>query len=134
MFEMYEEVIIASFTAGKVEDITKKRITEIYNSDFKNELFEIVKKRKLIPFVAKFLISLELDTMFWSKELDKFRVRNKNAFIAIFSGVIFSLIWFIIRPGFSNLFFVSEIEPMIVGFIIAAIIHIYGMKSFSVKN
>ncbi len=65
---------------------------------------------------------------------DKFRVSNKTAFIEIFSGVIFSLIWFIIRPGFSNLFFVSEIEPMIVGFIIAAIIHIYGMKSFSVKN
>ncbi len=55
----------------------------------------------------------------------KYKVNGKFALIEILIGVCVSIIWLIFRNRFNG--FLSTIEPMIVGFSVALVIHLFGV-------
>jgi len=61
------------------------------------------------------------------------RITNKCAFIESTFAILSSLTWLIIRPMFSSVEIISEIEPMIVGLFIAIIIHLFGIRHYRRK-
>ncbi len=61
---------------------------------------------------------------------DKLRISNKYALIESLSAIFSSLLWIFLRPYFMDNSILSEIEPMIVGMVIAVVIHLFGMYKF----
>ena len=59
---------------------------------------------------------------------EKYKVSNKTAFYEIIISILASLVWLVIRPGFSNVYILSDIEPMIMGLITAVGIHLFNLK------
>jgi len=58
---------------------------------------------------------------------EKLKVSNRTAFYEIIISIAASLIWLLIRPGFSEIKYINEIEPMIIGLAAACIIHSYNL-------
>jgi SSS family solute:Na+ symporter len=58
---------------------------------------------------------------------DKFRISNKHALIESITAVSSSIAWLFLRPYFAESIILSEIEPMIVGMIVAVALHIWGL-------
>ncbi len=59
----------------------------------------------------------------------KFRISNRFAIIESISAISASLVWMVIKPQLEEIKVFSEIEPMIVGLIVALIIHLYGVNN-----
>lgn len=57
-----------------------------------------------------------------------FKIDKNYAIAEIILGVSGSLIWFFVRPLFADTNLVSQIEPMIVGLVLALIVHLKGLK------
>ena len=53
----------------------------------------------------------------------KLRVSNKIILIEMIASVLSSIAWYFVRNNFSNISFVNEIEPMLVGLFFAVIVH-----------
>jgi SSS family solute:Na+ symporter len=64
----------------------------------------------------------------------KLKVNNKIALLEIIIGVSSSLIWLLVRDNFSQYEFLSQIEPMIIGLMLALIIHFWGMLNLKYKD
>ena len=62
-----------------------------------------------------------------SAYLEKFRISNKYALIESVVAVSSSIAWLFFRPYFGDVFILSEIEPMIVGMLVALFIHLWGL-------
>ncbi len=63
------------------ENITEAERQEIVNQYRKigrDEFYSGSQKKKILPFVAKTMIMLELDTEYWSNILDLYRKRNRS--------------------------------------------------------
>lgn len=58
----------------------------------------------------------------------RFRINSKYAVLESISAVSASIIWMIIRPQLTGNTFAVEIEPMIVGMIVAVSIHLFAVK------
>ena len=58
------------------------------------------------------------------------RITNKYAIIESTFAIVSSLIWLLIRPFFAMVKILSEIEPMIVGMLIAVTIHLLGIRKY----
>lgn len=63
---------------------------------------------------------------------EKFRIGGKWPLYEIIGGSGSSVLWFAIRPAFSDSF-LSEIEPMIIGLITASTIHFAGMYVYKTR-
>ena len=59
---------------------------------------------------------------------EKLRISNKYALLEVIAAVSASVIWMILRPLVATDTFVTEIEPMIVGMIVAISIHLFAIK------
>ncbi len=57
----------------------------------------------------------------------KFRISNKMAFYEIIIGVVASISWLILRDNFSQNNFLYQLEPMIIGLVLAILIHLFGL-------
>lgn len=75
----------------------------------------------IIPGIVLLVISA------YSKAL---RITNKYALIESIFAITASLIWLLIRPLFAMVQIISEIEPMIVGMLIAVTIHLLGIRKY----
>jgi solute:Na+ symporter, SSS family len=64
-----------------------------------------------------------------SSYYEKYRISNKIAFYEILIGVSTSIIWLLVRDKFSHYVFISQLEPMIIGLVLALLIHLFGLKS-----
>lgn len=62
------------------------------------------------------------------------RTESTIVIIEIITAFAASLLWYIIRDNFQNIFILNEIEPMITGLIAATIIHITGLILKKVKS
>jgi SSS family solute:Na+ symporter len=58
---------------------------------------------------------------------EKFRISNKYAFIESVAAVSSSITWLFLRPYLAENQILFEIEPMIIGMLVAVIIHIWGL-------
>ncbi|MFH1197039.1 MAG: sodium:solute symporter family protein [bacterium] len=56
----------------------------------------------------------------------KFLVTPRIALIEILAGSIGSLGWYLIRSQFMNVAIISDVEPLLVGFVAASIVHLIG--------
>ncbi len=63
-----------------------------------------------------------------SSYYQKLRVSNNIALFEILIGIASSVIWLFIRQYFSHNEFLSQLEPMIIGLVLAVITHLYGLK------
>jgi len=63
----------------------------------------------------------------------RFRISSKYAVIETVCAVSASIIWMLVRPLFSHNTFTAEVEPMIIGMIVAASIHLYAVKKNQMK-
>ena len=63
-----------------------------------------------------------------SSYYQKLRVSNNIALFEILIGVASSVVWLFIRQYFSHNEFLSQLEPMIIGLVLAVLIHLYGLK------
>jgi SSS family solute:Na+ symporter len=63
-----------------------------------------------------------------SSYYQKLRVSNNIALFEILVGITSSLIWLFTRQYFSDNQFLSQLEPMIIGLLLAVITHLYGLK------
>ncbi len=63
-----------------------------------------------------------------------FRISNNYALTETLLAVFSSIAWLYIRPQFADNTFLSEIEPMIVGMLVAVSIHLIGILSKSRKS
>lgn len=63
-----------------------------------------------------------------SSYYQKLRVSNKIALFEIVIGIASSLIWLFIKQYFSHNEFLSQLEPMIIGLVLAVTTHLYGLK------
>lgn len=61
----------------------KKLIIRKYCHEGKDAFFNEAKKKKVLPFVAKTLVELNLDVDFWGEILDSYRKRNKTILSAL---------------------------------------------------
>ena len=61
----------------------------------------------------------------------KFRINNKLALIESVSAVIASALWMLMKPQFQNIEILSEIEPMIIGIVVALSIHLVGVARYN---
>ena len=73
-----EIVIHTALDFAPISDSTKHKIKEIYPL-IKSELFFQCEKRKMLPFVAKLMIQLGIDTNGWRGVLESYRARNRKA-------------------------------------------------------
>lgn len=55
----------------------KNLVIDKYQNYGKNAFYDAAKKKKILPFVAKALFGLGLDTNFWGEILDDYRKRNE---------------------------------------------------------
>ena len=58
---------------------------------------------------------------------ERLRISNKYALIESLLAISSSLLWLFIRPYFAENIILSEIEPMIVGMLVAVVVHLAGM-------
>lgn len=58
---------------------------------------------------------------------ERLRISNKYALIESLLAISSSLLWLLIRPYFADNIILSEIEPMIVGMLVAVVVHLVGM-------
>jgi len=63
----------------------------------------------------------------------KFRISSKYAVIETVCAVSTSIFWMLVRPLFSHNTFAAEVEPMIIGMIVAVSIHLYAVKKNQMK-
>jgi len=75
----------------------------------------------IIPGIVLLVISA------YSKVL---QITHKYALIESIFAITASLIWLLIRPLFAMVQIISEIEPMIVGMLIAVTIHLLGIRKY----
>ncbi|MCF6269241.1 MAG: sodium:solute symporter family protein [Melioribacteraceae bacterium] len=68
--------------------------------------------------------------------IERLRISNRYALIESVTAVLSSLTWLFLRPYFSENIILAEIEPMIIGMLVAVIIHIIGLaaKSMEIKK
>ena len=64
---------------------------------------------------------------------EKFRISGRWAVIEIIASSGAALIWFIIRPGFEGKT-IYDLEPMIVGLVVAGAVHMQGKRQIKDKN
>jgi len=57
----------------------------------------------------------------------QFKIDNKIAFYEIIVGVFSSLVWLLVRNNFSHNPFLSQLEPMIIGLVLAFALHLFGL-------
>ncbi len=62
-----------------------------------------------------------------SAYIEKLKISSSYALIESLGAILSSTMWLIIRPSISTDSVLAEIEPMIVGMVIATIIHLIGM-------
>ena len=58
----------------------------------------------------------------------KLRISSKHAVIESVTAIFASILWMLIRHLFPENRFITEVEPMIVGMLVAASLHFYGMS------
>jgi solute:Na+ symporter, SSS family len=58
----------------------------------------------------------------------KFRIQNKLIILEMILASVGSILWLFVRENFFMGAILNEIEPMLVGFLIALFIHLFGMK------
>ena len=63
-----------------------------------------------------------------SSYYQKLRVSNNIALFEIIIGITSSIIWLFMRQYFSHNEFLSQLEPMIIGLVLAILTHLYGLK------
>ncbi|MCW8850218.1 MAG: sodium:solute symporter family protein [Melioribacteraceae bacterium] len=63
-----------------------------------------------------------------SSYYQKLRISNNLALFEILIGVSSSIVWLFLRQYFSHNEFLSQLEPMIIGLVLAVITHLYGLK------
>lgn len=63
-----------------------------------------------------------------------FKINKNYAIAEIILGVSGSLIWFLLRPYFSDSNILFQIEPMIIGLVLALIVHITGLNRVSSES
>jgi SSS family solute:Na+ symporter len=64
----------------------------------------------------------------------KLKVNSKIALYEIIIGVSSSVIWLLVRDNFSQNEFLSQLEPMIIGLILAFVIHFLGLLNLKHKT
>ncbi len=69
-----------------------------------------------------------------SSYYQKFKVSNKIALSEIIIGVSASIIWLLVRDNFSQYEFLSQLEPMIIGLVLALLTHLYGLRKRVLKS
>ncbi len=62
---------------------------------------------------------------------ERYRISSKYALIESLLAIFSSLLWLLLRPSFADNLILSEIEPMIVGMLVAVVVHIGGMAKSS---
>lgn len=70
-------VIRNSFSLQIPDEQLKKSTAENYSEEVKNEIIELSKQKKYLPFVARHLLNLGIDTKFWQEQYDFYKNRNK---------------------------------------------------------
>lgn len=73
-----EMVVHAAFDFAPVSDGIRHRIMGTYPR-IKDELIEYCKQKKLLPFVAKFMVAQGVDVELWESILETYRIRNSHA-------------------------------------------------------
>jgi len=79
----------------------------------------------IIPGIVLLVISAYTESL---------RISNKYALIESLLAVFSSLIWLFIRPYFIDNKILSELEPMIVGMLVALVIHLLGLLKRNKKS
>ncbi len=64
----------------------------------------------------------------------KFKISKKYAVVESISAILVSILWMVIRPHIAENTFLSEIEPMIIGMIVALVIHLFALYKSQVNN
>ncbi len=70
-------VIRNSFSMQIPDEKLKKSTVENYSEKVKNEIIELSKQKKYLPFVAKHMLNLGIDTDFWQEQYDFYKERNR---------------------------------------------------------
>ncbi len=58
----------------------------------------------------------------------KFRISKRLAFYEIIIGVFSSLTWLLVRDYFNDNDFLSQLEPMIIGLLLAILVHLFALN------
>ena len=61
----------------------RNKIEKIYRESGRDSFYQTAKKKKVLPFVAKALMQLDLDAEFWGDILEEYRNRNTNILSAL---------------------------------------------------
>lgn len=70
-------VVHAALDFAPVSEEIRHRVVEAY-PQIKDELIDYCKKKKLLPFVAKLMITLSVDVDAWENLLKTYRIRNSK--------------------------------------------------------
>ncbi|MEN8192735.1 MAG: sodium:solute symporter family protein [Bacteroidota bacterium] len=72
--------------------------------------------------------------LIFSAYFPKLKISSRHAFIESIAAITTSLAWMIIRSFVSQYTVISEIEPMIIGTIVAVVIHTFSLRSLKLKT
>lgn len=61
----------------------KERITGVYKSLGKEQMYQMMLKKKILPFAAKAFVTCGLDEAYWEDILDRYRQRNQGILQAL---------------------------------------------------
>lgn len=73
-------VIRNSFSMQIPDEQLKKSTAKNYSEEVKSEIIELSKQKKYLPFVAKHLLNLGIDTEFWQEQYNFYLERNHRIF------------------------------------------------------
>ncbi len=65
---------------------------------------------------------------------ERYRISNKYALIESLLAIFSSLLWLLLRPSFADNLILSEIEPMLVGMLVAVVVHVVGISKINFKK
>lgn len=86
----YNTVIQGAFKYSEITPGEKNSILDFANHVGKEKIYEYVKKRKVIPFVANLMMNLRIDEDFWQNHYNYYKNRN-TYFLEILTKVFDSL-------------------------------------------
>jgi hypothetical protein len=78
MRSSFDLIVRLAISGNNATEKEKNEIESFYRQSGKDVIYQLVQRKKIIPFVSQLFCNLEIDTDFWSKHVKLYEERNLN--------------------------------------------------------